>query len=228
MDHPVFGGQQTPPDIYDYRMYDRIWQRVSPELVPYPQVRSGSLMAPADPEEGTSAGQMDINTVQDSFSNAASESGQLLPGAQPDPCCMGSAARDSVAVLEGFVEELLAQRRCYLALSQRLRHQEVSRLFSRIARDKLSAAQELRAALFLITGSVYEPTVSVGHRCWKNLAEILRSSYHQEACNGFNYQRAGDETTDPCLQKLLNRLGQQSYRHAEQIMALLGEIMGKH
>lgn len=228
MDHPVFGGQQTPPDIYDYRMYDRIWQRVSPELVPYPQVRSGSLTAPADQAKGPSAAQMDSNVAPDTFSAAVSESGQMLPGAQPDPCCMGSAARDSVGVLEGFLAELLAQRRCYLALSQRLRHQEVCRLFSRIARDKLSAAQALRAALFLITGTVYEPAVSVEHRCWKNLAEVLRSSYHQEACNGFNYRRAGDETTDPCLQKLLNRLGQQSYRHAEQIMALLGEIMEKH
>ena len=33
---------------YDYRLYDEIWQRVAPELNPYPEVRSGE-MAQASP-----------------------------------------------------------------------------------------------------------------------------------------------------------------------------------
>lgn len=36
---------------YDYRLYDRIWQRVAPELNPYPEVRSAEMTpAPSPPE----------------------------------------------------------------------------------------------------------------------------------------------------------------------------------
>ena len=41
-----------------------------------------------------------------------------------------------------------------------------------------------------------------------------------EACNGMNYLRAGEETTDPCLGRLLKELGEESYRQADQLMAL--------
>lgn len=33
---------------YDYRLYDRVWQRVAPELNPYPEVRSAET-APSSP-----------------------------------------------------------------------------------------------------------------------------------------------------------------------------------
>ena len=60
------------------------------------------------------------------------------------------------------------------------------------------------------------------HLHWEDLSQALRSCYHQEACNGFNYQRAADETVDVCLQKLFGRLAEQSYRRGEEIMSLLG------
>ena len=71
MDHSGAGGHMGPPVTYDYRLYDRIWQRVSPELVPYPALRSGEESAPAVPP---------------------APDAPALPGALPDPCCMGSAA----------------------------------------------------------------------------------------------------------------------------------------
>ena len=40
MDLPVMDGGGTAP-AYDYRLYDRIWQRVSPDLAPYPELRNG-------------------------------------------------------------------------------------------------------------------------------------------------------------------------------------------
>ena len=52
-------------------------------------------------------------------------------------------------------------------------------------------------------------------------AAALRERYHVEACNGMNYLRAGEETTDPCLGRLLKELGEESYRQADQLMALL-------
>lgn len=44
------------PKPYDYRQYDRIWQRVAPELEPYPGWKEQAVPALADltPSGGTS------------------------------------------------------------------------------------------------------------------------------------------------------------------------------
>lgn len=42
-----------------------------------------------------------------------------------------------------------------------------------------------------------------------------------EACNGLNYARAADGTTDPCLSRLLNELSAEEYRHADILMQML-------
>ena len=36
-----------------------------------------------------------------------------------------------------------------------------------------------------------------------------------------NYLRAADGTTDPCLSRLLTELGEDEYRRADQLLALL-------
>ena len=217
MDQSVMSGQQSPPTTYDYRMYDRIWQRVSPELVPYPEVRS----APAEAAESAAVGP--AGSAAPRMEGAGGE--ENLPGAEMNPCCMGSVAQESVAVLEGFMEEELAERRCCLALAGKVRSQCAARLLRRIASEKQAAARELGAAHYLITGSCYAPSITVEHMQWSCLAQALRSLYHQEACNGFNYQRAADGTTDPCLQKLFNRLGDQAYQRAEDVMGLLSKVL---
>ena len=47
---------------YDYRLYDEIWQRVAPELNPYPEVRSGEMSqaSPALPSTAPSNTQAEI------------------------------------------------------------------------------------------------------------------------------------------------------------------------
>jgi len=85
-----------------------------------------------------------------------------------------------------------------------------------------AAARELCAAYYLITGNPYAQAVTVEHLHRESLPQALRACYHQEACSGLNYQRAADEALDPCLQKLFARLSAQSYRRAEDVMALLG------
>ena len=67
--------------------------------------------------------------------------------------------------------------------------------------------------------------MAVDHKHWESLAEALRSCYHQEACNGLNFARAADETTDLCLTKLFNQLSQQAYQRAEDVMSLLGRLI---
>ena len=82
-------------------------------------------------------------------------------------------------------------------------------------------ARRLMAVYYLITGSCYQPVVESGRIWMQHWCPALRERYHVEACNGMNYLRAGEETTDPCLGRLLKELGEESYRQADQLMALL-------
>lgn len=208
MDGANMSGLQTGSAAYDYRMYDRIWQRVSPELNPYPQVRGM------------------LTEAESTMPLAAVEEGDL-PGARQDPCCMGTAAQASQGVLAGFIEEELAQRCCYLALAKKVSNPGVSQLLRRLAAEKAAAAGKLKSAWYLITGRCYAPAITVDTRQWSSLAELLRSVYHQEACSGFNYARAGEETTDICLAKLLGELSNEAYARAEAVMELLGRVLTK-
>ena len=132
---------------------------------------------------------------------------------------------ESIEVLKGFIEEELAQRRCYIGLAARVCHHGAAQLLRSLAREKLDAAKALKTSYFLITGACYENVVSIDHMRWNSLADALRSCYHQEACNGFNYKRAADETVDPCLQKLFGQLSVQAFARADAVMALLGCIV---
>lgn len=197
------GANLGQPMPYDYRMYDRIWQRVSPDLTPYPELRGSGDLPSLAVEEGD------------------------LPGADRDPCCMGTAARESQQVLVGFLEEELAQRCCYLALARRLSHPAAAQLLRRMAAEKAAAAGRLKSALYLITGQCHAPDITVDARQWSCVAQLLRGVYHQEACLGLNYARAGEETTDLCLGRLLGQLSREAYCRAEAVMELLGRVLGK-
>ncbi len=212
MENTITGGSQNLSAAYDYRVYDRVWQRVSPELNPYPDSPGAEAPAPVP-----------VPAVPAPAQEGGGEA--TLPGAERNPCCMGTEAQESLEVLEGFLEEELAEARCCRAMACRFRNQGAVRLLRRLAAEKAAAARELASAYYLTTGSCYAPAITVEHMQWAGLAEALRSCYHQEACNGLNYQRAADETLDPCLQKLFRRLGEQSYRRAEEIMALLGKLL---
>lgn len=85
------------PAVYDFRQHDQLWRRVNPGLEPYPAVPAAF-------------------TQQAGGLTAAQES--QLPGAEPNPCCMGTEAAELLAVLEGYIEEELEDWRRYLALSR--------------------------------------------------------------------------------------------------------------
>ena len=227
MENTITGARQEVPTAYDYRMYDRVWQRVSPDLNPYPDVRAaGEVSPPPAPAPVPSATPPAVPVpAMEGGGNGEDDNESNLPGAEQNPCCMGTEAQESLGVLEGFIEEELAERRCCQALSCRIRNQHAARLLRRIAQEKQCAARELSTAYYLITGSCYAPSVTVEHMQWASVAEALRYCYHQEACNAFNYQRAADATVDLCLQKLFSRLSEQSYCRAEEVMSLLGQMI---
>ena len=188
---------------YDYRQHDRIWQRVAPGLNPYPDIRAQNPPAASiAPTESTRAE-------------------ETLPGAQQNPCCMGTAAMESLEVLKGFIEEELTDRADFLALSRQAPNAQAARTLRAMAAEEGSHARRLLAVYYLITGQCYQPGIPCGRTCTGSWCAALREQYHQAACSGFNYIRAAEGTTDPCLSRLLTELSQQEYRQADQLLSML-------
>ncbi len=196
---------------YDYRRCARVWQRVDPTLDPYPDVRAAAAMAADTPGDGLSAAERNAELT--------------LPGAQADPCCMGTAALESLEVLQGFIREELADRRTYLFLARRAPTAEARQVFRAIASDEGRHARRLLAAVYLITGERYCPAICYPPLRCDGYCAALRERYHEEACGGFNYHRASQETLDPCLQQLLLAFSQDEYRHANAMLGLLSGVM---
>lgn len=196
---------------YDYRRCARVWQRVDPTLDPYPDVRAAAAMAADTPGDGLSAAERNADLT--------------LPGAQADPCCMGTAALESLEVLQGFIREELADRRTYLFLARRAPTAEARQVFRAIASDEGRHARRLLAAVYLITGERYCPAICYPPLRCDGYCAALRERYHEEVCGGFNYRRASQETLDPCLQQLLLAFSQDEYRHANAMLCLLSGVM---
>lgn len=196
---------------YDYRRCARVWQRVDPTLDPYPDVRAAAAMAADTPDDGLSAAERNAELT--------------LPGAQADPCCMGTAALESLEVLQGFILEELADRRTYLFLARRAPTAEARQVFRAIASDEGRHARRLLAAVYLITGERYCPAICYPPLRCDGYCAALRERYHEEVCGGFNYRRASQETLDPCLQQLLLAFSQDEYRHANAMLCLLSGVM---
>lgn len=207
MENPVQGKPQSLPTMYDEHLYDQIWQRVSPELDPYPaaQTPSGAALQPASPAKTSGL--------------------DSLPGAEANPCCMGTLAQPSTDVVAGFIDEELSVRRSYLLLNRQAQPEIVRQLLRRMIHERSAALRQLKAAYYLITGSCHVPVITMEQPRWRCLPEALRACYHQEACSGFNYQRAADEADDLCLQRLFAQLSQQAYRRAEALLTLLGTVI---
>lgn len=196
---------------YDYRRCARVWQRVDPTLDPYPDVRAAAAMAADTPGDGLSAAERNAELT--------------IPGAQADPCCMGTAALESLEVLQGFIREELADRRTYLFLARRAPTAEARQVFRAIASDEGRHARRLLAAVYLITGERYCPAICYPPLRCDGYCAALRERYHEEVCGGFNYRRASQETLDPCLQQLLLAFSQDEYRHANAMLGLLSGVM---
>jgi len=204
------------PEVYDFRQYDRIWQRVAPTLEPYPTAAPSS--GAAVPAMSTTSAAPPSSASDAPAIQSRQES--QLPGAVQNPCCMGSAAAEMLEVLTGFIEEELSDRRYLLALSRQAPSWARQRLRD-IAADEGGHARRLMAVYYLITGECYRPSISCNSIRIGQWCPALRARYHEEACGGFNYARAAEGTTDPCLRSLLDELSADEYRHAEAMLVML-------
>lgn len=212
------------PEVYDFRQYDRVWQRVAPNLEPFPgmMTRAESPAAPAAPLPSASPAipaAPETPAVPVPAGPQAWQEAQL-PGADRNPCCMGTAAAEMLDVLTGYIEAALSDRRYILALVRQAPSWARQTLRD-IAADLQSQARSLAAAHYLITGQCYRPSVSTERIYTGRWCPALRERYHAAACAGLNYARSAGDVVDPCLAKLLEDYSKQSYAHAEKLMELL-------
>lgn len=188
---------------YDYACCERVWRRVAPQENPYPEARAAAT-----------------EKVEQTEQPAA------LPAAiQNDSCCMGTAAGESLEVIRGFVRDELAARQTYLCTARCAPSQEVRRTLHRMAHDEESHARQLMAAIYLATGEVYRPHVCAEKKQYDSFCAMLRHFYHEEACGGFNYFRAGEETLDYCMGQMFTAMSQDEYRHARMLLNMLSRMM---
>ncbi len=220
------------PEVYDFRQYDRIWQRVAPNLEPYPGMAASPARqaASARSEAGTSAAPgvsglpaapetPAVPIPANSPSSAVRQEG-LLPGAERNPCCMGTEAAEMLDVISGYIEAALSDRRYLLVLSRQAPSWARKPLRD-MAADLQNQARRLMAAHYLITGQCYRPSVSAERIYAGRWCPALRERYHAAACSGLNFARSAEDSLDPCLAKLFDEMSRESYRHAEELMELL-------
>jgi len=231
------------PEVYDFRQYDRIWQRVAPNLEPYPGMTASRA---ADPQQITYiqqttpiqqiASAQQTASVQQIRSEAAAPEASpspalpvpvgQLPGAEQNPCCMGTDAGEMLEVITGYIEAALSDRRYLLAMVRQARSSQARQTLRDIASDLQGQARQLMAAHYLITGQCCQPSVSTERIYTGRWCPALRERYHAAACSGFNYARSADDTLDPCLARLFQALSKESYGHAEKLMGLLERSLG--
>lgn len=193
------------PEILDLRRQSGVWDRVGPQMPPY-----GEEDRQAPPALRPMASLIQTEAA--------------LPGAEVDPCCMGSAAAESIAVITGFGEDELSECRHLQALSRQAPGWAAGTLRELAARHA-GQAKRLFAVYYLITGECYVPAAQTERIYVGRWCPALRERYHAAACNGLNYARAAEESLDVCLRKLLGELSEASYRQADALLRILERSM---
>ena len=202
-DAPQSAPAQEP---YSFEDYDRIWQRVLPELNTFPESRNEEGELPGTPVPGD-------------------QSLMSLPGAQRDPCCMGSAAQQSIGVITGFAETEIALCRFYRSFLRKAPNPRAARSLRQLLDMEIDHVRRLRAIYYLITGACMQTSRQIIIPPITTYCDTLRTAYHEEACGSFNYYRAAVGAPDPCLRALFERLGGTKRTQSETLVNLLGAAM---
>ena len=146
--------------------------------------------------------------------------GADLPGAEPDPCCMGTEAEADAAVLAGFAEDEYAERRQIQALARQAPVWARQTLLT-LSAHAAARAKKSVAAYYLIMGEQLLPPIYAERIYVGKWLPALRERYHSAACTAMNYERAADGTPDPCLNALFRELSADAFTCAAAVMRLL-------
>ncbi|MFR3965008.1 MAG: ferritin-like domain-containing protein [Oscillospiraceae bacterium] len=204
----------------DPQRCDRIWQRVSPELDPYPEVRAAcrEIRSKAETEEAAKR-----------ENAAAVPAAPEIPAVPMEPaesgCCLAGRAMGSIRLIQDFIEDELADRRAYLAYAACAPNVAARRLLRQLAGEEGSHARRLMGVYYLVTGCCYQPRLQGGRVERLPWREVLRTRYHAETCGGLRYAQAAEATEDVCLREIWEELSAAEYRHARQLLSLLEQMV---
>lgn len=180
----------------DLRTCDAVWQRVSPDLNPYPEVRAAALTRErpcnamgAEREERQSAG-------------------SLTPEA-----------------LSAAVEEELSARRAYLAHA-RCAGGTAGRALMQLASDSARHACRLRSLYFLLTGECYQPFSVCGQAEILTLCRFLRLRYRMAVETAAQFDSWADGMDDDCMASAMRTMADDKRCQAATLMDLLESRLG--
>ena len=188
----------------DPQRCDRIWQRVSPELDPYPEVRAACREPSREPGAGD---------IPERAKAAAVPAAPEIPA--ESGCCLAGRAMGSIRLIQDFIEDELADRRAYLAFAACAPNVAARRMLRR----------RLMGVYYLVTGCCYQPRLQGGRVERLPWREVLRTRYHAETCGGLRYAQAAEATEDVCLREIWEELSAAEYRHARQLLSLLEQMV---
>lgn len=201
----------------DPQRCDRIWQRVSPELDPYPEVRA----ACREPSREQGA-----ENIPERTGAAAVPAAPEIPAEPAESgCCLTGRAMGSIRLIQDFIEDELADRRTYLAYAACAPNVAARRLLRQLAGEEGSHARRLMGVYYLVTGCCYQPRLQGGRVESLPWREVLRTRYHAETCGGLRYAQAAEATEDVCLREIWEELSAAEYRHARQLLRLLEQMV---
>ena len=138
----------------DPQRCDRIWQRVSPELDPYPEVRAACREPSREPG---------AENIPERTGAAAVPAAPEIPAEPAESgCCLAGRAMGSIRLIQDFIEDELADRRAYLAYAACAPNVAARRLLRQLAGEEGSHARRLMGVYYLVTGCCYQPRLQGG------------------------------------------------------------------
>lgn len=190
------------PTEEEYRSYDRVWQRVSPQLNPYPELR-GPRPLPDErplPERRPACG----------------------PG---EPCCMGPVSETELDALRAAVGEELEDAQVYRYLSRQAPAPAARHALRAMAEEEAGHARSLRAMLFLLSGETLHMNVPLPPQNRLPWRDRLRELCRRELDSGTQYLQLSRQTRDTCLRRLYRRMSRDEFNHADRLRGLLEQAL---
>ena len=175
----------------DLQRCDAVWQRVAPDLNPYPEVRAAALT-----QETPCAAMA-----------AEREARRCTDDLTPD-------------TLAAAVEEELAARRAYLAHA-RCAGGTTGRALMALASDSARHACRMRSLYFLLTGECHQPFSVCGQAEILSLCQFLRRRYQMAVESAAMLDSWADGMDDGCMAFNLRTMADEKRCQAATLMGLL-------
>lgn len=136
-----------------------------------------------------------------------------------DVPCLGSASAGYAPQLQEMIDDELTDHRRYQILARRV-PAGAGPVLASMSADELRHARKLSAALFLITGVRYWPSVKNAPvtGAWP---AALRAAFAGEQQGAAQYLSAAGETADPALKALWEELAGDEAGHAQRLREIL-------